>query len=224
MKKLIFLGTNGVFERHLDAADRQEQEVAGVIDSDWYGNRDTFAGVPVLDTQTCFDTDPDKYRDYVFFVGTNWFPIAGRDIEKRKMFIDIVRRHNLELINLIDPTAYIGRGCELGRGIFIGDGSHIEPRTKIHDFATFWGYNGIAHDSNIGENTVFQRGAGIFGKIGHDCFVGQYTNIYDNVPHTVGDNVIINSFLHVARDVKDNENVVLDRNNLKVYRNANAAL
>ena len=224
-KPLIFLGTNSVLERYIEACQRQNQPVAGIIDSDWYGNRETFAGLPILDSQTVFESDPDKYRDYVFFIGVNWHPHAGRDTDKRKMFIDLVKQHKLQCINLIDPLSYVSKYARLGQGIFIGSSVYVEPNCVIEDFALFHGFNGIGHDSHIGENTVFQRYAGIHGKIGHDSYVGIAGHICPvDKMITVGNNVIIAPCLHVARDVADNEKITLSKDMVRVYRHINPSI
>lgn len=220
-KPLIFLGTNIILERYIEACERQGQPIAGIIDSDWYGNRDTFAGLPILDSQDIFQTDPYKYKDHVFFIGVNWNPNAGRDINKRKMFIDLVRQYQLPCINLIDPLSYVSKHCKLGQGIFIGANCYIEPFCIIEDFALIYGGNGIGHNSEIGENTVIQRDAGMHAKIGRDCYIGIGSYIIRNGDIRIGNNVTVAPCLHVARDVKDNENITLSREAIKIYRSKN---
>jgi UDP-3-O-[3-hydroxymyristoyl] glucosamine N-acyltransferase len=224
MKQLIFLGTNSILERYIEACERQGQPIAGIIDSDWFGNRESFAGLPILDSQTIFETDPDRYRDFVFFIGTNWNPNSGRDISKRKMFIDLVRRHQLTCINLIDPLSYVSKHCKLGQGIFIGANCYIEPFCVIEDFALIYGGNGIGHNSEIGENTVIQRDAGMHAKIGQDCYIGIGSYTIRNGDIKIGNNVVVAPCLHVARDVNDNENITLSKDAIKIYRSKNETI
>jgi len=218
LKPLVFLGTNSVLQRHIDACQRQDQPIAGIIDSDWFGNQETFAGLPLLDSQDIFNTDPNKYKDYVFFIGTNWFPGAGRDIIKRKTMIDLVVKHQLHCINLIDPTSYISPTAQIGSGIFIGANVSIEPGAIVNDFAILWGNNSVGHDSIIGQNSVLQRGASIHAKLGQDVYVGNGTWLFKHQGITVGDRAIFDPCLHVARDVLTNEHVKLDRKAHRVYR------
>jgi acetyltransferase-like isoleucine patch superfamily enzyme len=218
MKPLIFLGTNSVLDRFIEACERQQQAIAGIIDSDWFGNRESFAGLPILDTQTVFDTDPTKYQDYVFFIGTNFHPDGGRDIAKRRMLIDIVRQHNLSCINLIDPLSQVSRFATLGSGIFVGAHVIIEPQAVVSDFVTAWGQNTIGHRCHLGENTVIQRGASLDAITGHDVYVGMGSWVMADDAVIVGDNAVVDPSLHVARDVEPNERVQLDRNFVRVYR------
>lgn len=219
--KLIFLGTNSVLERYIEACERQDQPIAGIIDSDWYGNKDTFCDLPVLDSESVFDADPNKYRDCVFFIGVNWNPDAGRDIGKRKMFIDLVKRHKLACINLIDPTSYVSRYCSLGQGVFIGANCYLEPRSVISDFVSIYGGNCVGHDSVIGENTVLQREVTVHAKIGTNSYIGIGSFVIRDGEVKIGNNVVVAPCLHVVRDVKDNEHVRLSKDSFKIYRNLN---
>jgi len=221
MKKLIFLGTNGVLERHIEACERQEQPIAGIIDGDWFGNRDSFAGLPLLDSQEIFNTDPGKYQDYVFFVGVNWNPKAGRDIPKRKMFIELVRKHNLPCINLIDPKSYVSKFADLGTNIFIGPGVNVEPYTTIKDFVTIWGNCTVGHHNFIGENSVLQRQVLIHAQVGADVYISMSSTVVgDDNDITIGDGANIGPCLHVARNVLPGEKVSLSRHMTRIYRHS----
>ena len=48
---LIFLGTCANIIRYKDAAERQGLTVAGILDSDWFGNTADFQGIPILDSE-----------------------------------------------------------------------------------------------------------------------------------------------------------------------------
>lgn len=221
MKKLIFLGTNSVLERYIEACERQGQEIHGIIDSDWFGNRKTFAGLDILDSEEIFKTDPLKYKDYVFFIGTNWNPNAGRDILKRKMFLGLVEDYNLTCVNLIDPTSYVSRFAKLGQGIFIGSNCYIEPNCIIGDYVSIYGGNGLGHDTHVGTNTVLQRESKVHAKIGSNCYIGIGTCVIRDPSITVGDGAVISPCLHVARDVASNEHVTMSKSAFRVYRDKN---
>ena len=221
-KPLIFLGTNSVLERYIEACDRQNQPIAGIIDGDWYGNRESFAGLPVLDSETELASNPDKYKDHVFFIATNWHPLAGRDIDKRLKYIDLIDRLNLPCINLIDPASYVSRYAQLGKGIFIGHAVSIEPYCQIKDFVLFHGGNFIGHHSTIDHNSVFQRSASLHGKVGKNCYIGVDTNVFSlNNSVTMGDNVVVAPCLYVTRDVEDNETVTMSKDSRRVYQSNN---
>jgi acetyltransferase-like isoleucine patch superfamily enzyme len=223
MKKLIFLGTNSVLERYIEACEQQGQEIEGVIDSDWYGNRDSFAGLPLLDSEKIFQEDLKKYSNNVFFIGVNWNPTYQRDQIKRKMFIDIVKHYNLPCINLISPNSYVSKYSTLGSGIFIGSNCSIEPRANIGSFVSIYENSTVGHDNYIGENSVLQRNTLVHAKIGKNSYVGISSIIMTDGSTIIGDNVVISPCLHVARNVNDNEHVTIDKKSLRIYRNKNQA-
>jgi acetyltransferase-like isoleucine patch superfamily enzyme len=217
--KLIFLGTNSVLERHIEACDSQGQEIAGIIDRDWFGNKDTFAGLPVLDSETVFDTDPERYRNHVFFVAVNWYPQGGRDIGKRRMLIDLVRRHNLPCINLIDPQSWVSRFAKLGTNVFVGANTTIEPHAVIEDFVTIWNNAVIGHNNHVGENSLVQRGTIVHGQIGKNVYVGIGSMVISNDHYiSIGDGATIGPGLHVARNVEANEKVSINKDYLRILR------
>jgi NDP-sugar pyrophosphorylase family protein len=224
MKKLIFLGTNSVLERYVEACERQGQEIEGIIDSDWYGNRDTFADLPIIDTEKIFSDHPTRYKDFVFFIGVNWNPEAGRDIDKRKMFINLIRQHQLPCINLIDPTSYVSRFATLGQGVFIGSNCYVEPNCVIGDFVSIYGGNALGHDTWIGENTVIQRESKLHAKIGNNCYIGIGSYVIRDPSLTIGDDVVVSPCVHVSRDVSNNETVTLSKDSFRIYRNKNQSI
>ena len=221
MPKLIFLGTNSVLERYIEAATTQGLEIAGIIDSDWYGNRESFAGLPILDSQDVFDRDATLYRDHVFFIGVNWHPVAGRDIDKRQMMIGIVRKHGLTCVNLIEQQTVISPTASLGQGIYVGSHTTIETGSVVNDFAIIGNGVNIGHHSIIGENTNLQQKSGVHARIGANTYVGMSTVIFKDGMITIGSNVNIDPCLYVARDVVDGTRVTLNRDMLRIYRRLN---
>lgn len=219
MKKIIFLGSNAVLERYIEAAERQNQPIQGIIDSDYYGNTEMNAGIPYIDSFENLEQHPDTYKDNVFFVATNWNPLNKRDTDKRKKIIDLVNRLNLPCVNLIDPSSYVSRFAKLGKSIFIGCNSVVEPRAVISDFANIGDQVLIAHDSIVGLNTVVARCGGMHGKTGKDCYIAPHTYLYKHGGDVImGDNATVDPALWVKRDIAENEHVTLSKNSMRVYR------
>jgi len=214
---LIFLGTCANIIRYKDAAERQGLTVAGILDSDWHGNKQDFQGIPILDSET----NILKYKDtYDFFIATNWSidPNHVRDTSKRKMFINLVREHSIQCINIIDPTSYIGTGTKIGQGVYIAYCAMIEPGTTLKDFCQVHDFVGLAHGTIVGENTIIQRQAGLHADIGDDVYIGMWAKAYKPGLLKIGNRAIINPSLYVARDVAEDEQVRLTKESIKVYQ------
>lgn len=229
-KTLVFLGTNNVLERYIEAAERQSQPIAGIIDSDWYDKRTTFADIPVLADLDALTNDLHYWRsNHVFFVGTNWIPenfkigqisseVFARDRDKRSKLCTMIDDLDLPCINLIDPASYVSRYAKLGKGIFIGDNVGIEPFVQIEDFAQCWSGAVVGHHSRIGRNTIIQRNAGLYGRIGSDSYIGIGSAILRDGTSVAADNVVVATGLAVFRDVQSGEYVQLDGKSAKTYR------
>jgi len=216
-KPLIFLGTCVNIIRYKDAAERQGLTVAGILDSDWFGNRDEFQGIAVIDSEI----NLDKYKkEYDFFIATNWTidPNHIRDTIKRKKFIEIIRQKDIRCISLIDPTSYIGSGTVIGQGVYIAFSAMIEPGTIIKDFAQIHDFVGLAHGTRVGENTIIQRQAGLHADIGDNVYVGMWAKVYKPELTKIGNGAIINPSLYVARDVNPGETIRLTKDSIKVYQ------
>ena len=216
-KPLIFLGTCANIIRYKDAAERQGLTVAGILDSDWYGNKQDFQGIPILDSET----NILKYKDtHDFFIATNWSidPNHLRDTGKRKMFINLVREQGISCINIIDPTSYIGTGTIVGQGVYIAYCAMIEPGTTLKDFCQVHDFVGLAHGTIVGENTIIQRQAGLHADIGDDVYIGMWAKAYKPGLLKIGNRAIINPSLYVARDVAEDEQVRLTKDSIKIYQ------
>lgn len=155
--------------------------VAGIIDSDYYGNTDQVCEIPVLDSESSFD-NPEKlayYREnYSFFCATNWIPesnpVAVRNREKRQRLINLIESKNLNCISLVDRDARILKYAEIGRGVFLDAHVMIEVKSKVGDFVNIYYNTLIGHDNVIGKNSVFQRQCILTGNniVEEDVFFG----------------------------------------------------
>lgn len=136
MSSLIFLGSNTVLERYIEACDRQAQTIHGIIDTDYYGNTESIAGLPVIDSFEGLEQNLEKYQQYVFFVATNWNPQNARDTEKRKNIIKMIKRLGLACVNLIDPPAMLANTLSLAKGYLWEVAPLWSPESSCLIFAT----------------------------------------------------------------------------------------
>lgn len=180
-KPLIFLGSNAVMGKLLDICDEQEITVNGIIDNDYFGNRDSVGGIPVIDTEESFN-DPKKLNFYKssfrFFCATNWTPlkdqISVRNKNKRQHLINLIKQYDLDTISLVSKTASISPRAVIGKGAFIDTLSVLEPGVTIGDFTNIYAHVLIGHDMKIGENCVVQRKSIVAQEsiVEDNCFFG----------------------------------------------------
>lgn len=220
MKPLAFLGSSTAMQLYVDAATRQGLQVAGIIDSDYYGNLDEFAGLPVIGSEKDLEQHIDKYN---FFIGTNWSPdpAHSRDQTKRKYLIDLVYENNIKCVSLIDPGCYIGSNVNIGQGSYIGFNSYIEFNNVIGDFCQIHFNVGISHDCTIGSNSVIRQCSGIANTdVGDNVYIGTTTHVFTSKKRIqLKDNSIINQGLWLMRDAAEGEHVKLTPDAIRTYRN-----
>lgn len=219
MKPVVFLGSSRIVLDLEEMCERQGLTVAGIIDSDYYGNTVDFDGIPYIGSEHSADWSSLK-QQYSFFLGVNTLPDVPRNTEKRLRFIDIIEQHNLECVNLIDPSGYISRRAKLGKCICIGPNAGIQSHAEIKDYAFITSMAAIGHDAVIGRNTVVQRGAVIASGaiIGDNTYIGVNACLFKTPNQRIGNNVVVHPGVTVMRDVDDNETVSLvGRNTKRIY-------
>lgn len=177
-KPLIFLGTNENLYQLVELAESHGITVAGVIDSDYFGNRDTFCNQPVIDNEQAFD-DVEKLNYYKsnfnFFCATNPIPttdeISVRNYQKRQRLLGLIDTLELSCISLIGKNAVISPSAVIGKGVFLDNFTNIESKVVIQDYVSVYSFTTIAHFSVLGRNSQFHR----------NSFVGAYADIGENV-------------------------------------------
>ncbi len=225
-KPLAFIGCNSAMQLLVDAAHRQGLTVAGIIDSDYYGNTEEYHGFSIIGSEKQFN-DPALFKTlcdkYDFFIATNWSPdpVHTRDREKRKHLIDLVEQLDIRCINLIDPNCYIGSNVKIGHGTYIGYNSYIEFDNQIGSFCIIHSDNGISYGCTIGNNTIIRQRCGLANAdIGNDVYIGTCTNMFTSSRRlTVGDNAVVNQGLWVMRNVNTGEHVRLTKDAIRTQRN-----
>ena len=224
-KPLVFLGCNTAMQLLVDAAHRQGLTVAGIVDSDYYGNTETFAKLMIIGSEKEFD-DPIRLsywiNNYDFFIGTNWSPDAAheRDRNKRQYLINLIEKHNITCISLIDPQCYIGSNVKIGQGCYIAYNTYIEFDNEIGDFCLIHFNTGLSYGCRIGNNTIIrQRSGTAYVDIGDNVYIGTGSSIFTSSKRlTVGNNAIINQGLWVMRNVAENEHVKLTKNAIRITK------
>lgn len=145
MEKIILIGAGGHSKSVVDSLDKDQYKVVGFLDENKTG---THLGLPIMGK--CV-SDIENYLTYKYFV-------AIGDVSARKMWFEKLKELQLDVINIIDKTAYVSPTAKMGIGNFIGK------------FAV------INADSVIGNNNIINTRA----LIEHECTVGSHTHISTN--------------------------------------------
>lgn len=96
-----------------------------------------------------------------------------------------------EVISIVSPRAYLGRECQIGRGVLVGNFCHIGPQ------------------ASIGVNTIINNGA----IVEHEVRVGAYCHIAPRVAISgrsrIGDRVFIGVGAVVREGVEIGSDIVV---------------
>lgn len=163
-RPLVFLGTNSNMYKYIEICSLNNIEVAGIIDSDYYGNTEEFCGIKVIAPDTIFDdpTGLEEYRNqYNFFCAVNWTPmqdpVSIRNKSKRDMYLDLISEKKLSCISIVAPMSFVAPSVTIGNGCFIDNMVHIESGVTIGNYVNVYAKTHIGHHATIGDNTVLQR-------------------------------------------------------------------
>lgn len=222
-RPLIFVGTNSNMYQYSEMCESVGISVAGIIDSDYFGNTDTYCDIPVIDSQESFNC-PEKLdfykKNYNFFCAVNWTPITSspiaiRNREKRRIIIDLIDQCNLRCVSLVSSKSCVSPSATVGKGVFIDHLVNIESKVVIGDFTNLYAYTHVGHTSVIGRNCVFQR----ISVLAHDSVFEDEVYFSPLVKLTkggvrIGTNTFIHEGVYIRRGTIPNEIVSLTGGNL----------
>lgn len=204
-KPLIFLGSCHVMEKFTDVCYENDIEVAGIIDSDYYGNTEELCGISVIDK---FD-NIEKYKDdYNFFCATNFVPkrdpINIRNTEKRFSILRLIEEHDLNCISLVHSKSSVSRSATIGRGSFVDNMAVLEPNTSIGNHTHLYTFAMLGHNVKMGNNCIVQR----------RCLIAQDLTVEDNCVFAPNVN-IIKSYITIKEGTFVQEGIYLKRGTQK---------
>ena len=203
MKDLIIIGAGGLGREALEIAlDIQEQNktdwrVKGFI-TDIEGDfalKDTL-GYKIIDTISGHKICNDAV--YVFAIA---------DVSFKVKITNLFVSQGAKFINLIHPTAILGRTVILGKGNIISSRVTITSNVKIGNFVKIGGGTSIGHDVDIGDYSTISGICGINGyvHVGQGVFIGSNAAI---CPHArIGDFSYVGAGAVVLRRVEANTKV-----------------
>lgn len=192
--------------------------IAGIIDSDYFNNKDTLEDIPVVDCEQ----NLIKYKnDFNFFIATGWSPDKehARDKEKRKNLIHLLENLRITCINLIDKTSVVDATAKFGHGVFIDCFCLVEQGVELGNYVEMYNHAGVGHHSKIGNNTILQGKSGVtsYVTIAENCYLGICSSIMRSYTQIMS-GTIVHPGLNVHRNSTCNETISLAGRDLrKIY-------
>ncbi len=158
--------------------------------------------------RTYYGLEVWKFKDVLSLTDRIEFIIANGTPIHRKTIWANLKKENLKMTNLIDPTAIISPTAKLGEGVIITPFSTVSSDVIIGDNSLIQSYVRVGHDICIGRNSVVSSNVGIGGKtvVGDETYIAMGAVVQDELK--IGHNVIIGMGAVVHTDIPDNVTVV----------------
>lgn len=218
-RPVIFLGSSDTISIYADVCIDQDIPIAGIVDSDYFGNIQEIDGIPYIGSEKNFDF-AQASASHDFFIGVNPIPDIPRNVAKRQMFISLIKQHDLPCRNLIETQSRLSRYNVLGKGIFIGYCASVQSHVTIKDHCQIFALSAVAHHSVLEENVTVQRMVMLTSHchVGRNAYIGMCSKLLKSPSMEIGENSFVHPGITVMRDVEPNEIVSLTgRNSRRVY-------
>jgi sugar O-acyltransferase (sialic acid O-acetyltransferase NeuD family) len=201
-KSLLILGGGGHAKMCIEVINQMNLwEIAGITDPILPINS-KLLGVQVIGKDNIIDSLISQGLRYAILgVGGVLNPRL-----RNKLFI-LLKSKNLEIPNIIHPSASIEESVKLGEGNQIMQGAIIGSSVNIGDNCIINSGSIVSHDAVISDNVHIAPGATIAGSvtIGNNTIVGMGVTIFLGV--RIGENVIIKNGMDIFTNIPDNTKV-----------------
>lgn len=191
--RLVFVGGGGHCRSCIDAAERAQIEIAGVVDPD--AGADVL-GYPVLGDDTWIDAHvSDGEFAFLVSVGT-----TGSAAVRRRIF-EHLRRSNATIATLVSATAVVSRHACVEEGTVVLERAIVNANARVGANCIINTAALIEHDARIGDHTHVSTGALINGNvvIGQGCMIGSGAVIRHGV--RIADGVVVGAGATVIADI-----------------------
>ena len=195
-RKLLLIGGGGHCRSVLDTAIQLNiYDEIGIVDF----TDSSCLGVPVVGTD---DDIPrlirEGWNEAFITVGS-----VGSTGIRRRLY-RMVKKLNLEIPSLIDPTAVIANGVKIGEGTFVGKRAVVNTCAEIGACAIINTGAIVEHDCKIGEFSHISPGAVVCGQVavGNDSHMGAGSVVRQQI--VIGDDVLIGAGSTVVADIPSN--------------------
>lgn len=200
MEKIVLVGAGGYCSAVIDSIlNEGKYEIAGITDpvkkKSWYG-------FPVLGTD---DILSQLYENGIRKAHITVGSIAKPN--KRKELANLLENIGFELVTVIDPSAQIARGVELGKMVYVGKRAIINAMVNIGDYCMINTGAIVEHGCKI-ENWVHLAPGSTLAAditIGDSSHIGVGATVLQGL--TIGHDTVVGAGSVVIRDVASNKTV-----------------
>lgn len=204
MKKLLVIGAGGHARSVIDSVlDSEEFDEIGVVSSnklEW----GTYREVSWVGT----DKDARRLFDEGFHYAALGIGYMGNGSPLREHLFKQYKEIGFRFSPIIDPSAIVSRGAEIGEGVFIGKGAVVNANARIGCCSIINSSSLVEHDCVINDFTHIAVGAVLCGavRVGSRVLTGANSTVLQEL--TVGDGAVIGAGALVLADVLPGKKVL----------------
>lgn len=192
---ILLIGGGGHCRSVLDSIlSLNRYEKIGIVDFEQH----TELGVPTVGTD---DDLPDLFKsgwtEAVITVGS-----VGNTGTRRRLF-HLISHIGFNMPSIIDPSAIIATGTEIGQGAYIGKRTIINSKAKVGCCAIVNSGAVVEHDCCVGDFAHISPGAILCGQvcIGDDTHIGAGAVVRQQI--FIGEHTIIGAGSVVVQNIPD---------------------
>ena len=196
LKKILLIGGGGNCKQVIDCILNMNQySDLGIIEKD----AETFAEYAGITVVGSDEELPRLFKEGWKEAFISLGSIGNTDT--RRMLFDMTKDIGYTMPVIVDPSATISRGVEIGEGSWVQKGAIIDADVKIGKGVIVNKGVIISHDCEIGDFVHLSPGSIILGnvKIGDDTHIGAGTTVRQQL--TIGNKVMIGMGSVVVKDV-----------------------
>lgn len=181
--KVVIAGFDGYGKSVIDAMIEQDIDYEMVVLDD-NNPGEEFAGVKVAGSLDDMQAFYDKGFDKMYIANEN-------DLEWRKKIAKEASQIGYRFITVVDKTALVSKGAEIGEGTYIAKGAVVDPAVNICENVIVNVGVTIQSESSVGSFTRLSTASIISHgvEVGAMCYVGAASVVTDKT--VVPDNTII---------------------------------
>ena len=142
-----------------------------------------------------------KVNDFHKLVGESDFLVAIGSNNVRKKVTDLLVEGGANMTSLVHPSAVLGSGVKIGKGVAVMAGAVINNGAVIGDGVIINTCASVDHDCVIGDFTHVSVGAHVAGtvSVGKNCFICAGATVINNI--NICDSCIVGAGAVVVSDI-----------------------
>ena len=195
-RKLLLIGGGGHCHSVIDSVLAMNiYDEIGIIDS----NSDQYLGIPIIGVDDDIpELISEGWNEAFISVGS-----IGDTSIRRKLY-EMIKKYDMNIATIIDPSAVIAKGVNIGEGCFVGKNAVVNSGSRIGICSVINSSAIVEHDSSVGCFVHISPGTTICGQVsvGNDSHIGAGSVVRQLI--SIGSGSVIGVGSVVVKDIPDN--------------------